>query len=117
MAPRPSLMTCTWQSLLRCYVAVHSIASHIDAGSYAAHGLHERQLIGRADGDYTEDALQRLGPIADVLLTHNRPIVRPVDDSIVRNETGRVSSLATRQGIRSIAAEDFCSSFDTSRQL
>jgi hydrogenase maturation protein HypF len=32
----------------------------------------------------TEDALQRLGPIADVLLTHNRPIVRPVDDSIVR---------------------------------
>ncbi len=32
----------------------------------------------------TEDALSRLGTIADVLLTHNRPIVRPVDDSIVR---------------------------------
>ncbi len=32
----------------------------------------------------TEDALARLGAIADVLLTHNRPIVRPVDDSIVR---------------------------------
>ena len=32
----------------------------------------------------TEDAVERLGPIADVLLTHNRPIVRPVDDSIVR---------------------------------
>ena len=32
----------------------------------------------------TEDAVKRLGPIADLVLTHNRPIVRPVDDSIVR---------------------------------
>ncbi len=32
----------------------------------------------------TADAMKRLGPIADLVLTHNRPIVRPVDDSIVR---------------------------------
>ena len=32
----------------------------------------------------TEDAVSRLGSIADVLLTHNRPIVRPVDDSVAR---------------------------------
>ncbi len=31
-----------------------------------------------------EDAVKRLGSIADQFLVHNRPIVRPVDDSVMR---------------------------------
>ncbi len=41
--------------------------------------LSEEPMVTR-----TSEALQRLGPIADWLLTHDRPIVRPVDDSVAR---------------------------------
>ncbi|MGK7941398.1 MAG: carbamoyltransferase HypF [Crocosphaera sp.] len=36
-----------------------------------------------------QEALQRLGNIADLFLVHNRPIIRPVDDSVVRVMGGR----------------------------
>ncbi|HTP12301.1 MAG TPA: carbamoyltransferase HypF [Bacteroidota bacterium] len=44
------------------------------------------------------EALVRLGSIADVLLVHNRPIVRHVDDSIVRVMLGRELVLRRARG-------------------
>jgi hydrogenase maturation protein HypF len=44
------------------------------------------------------EALERLGDIADVFLVHNRPIVRHVDDSIVRVMLGREMILRRARG-------------------
>lgn len=44
------------------------------------------------------DALQRLGPIADCVLTHDRPIVRPVDDSVGRVISGGLQILRRARG-------------------
>lgn len=45
-----------------------------------------------------QEALERLGGIADVFLAHNRPIVRHVDDSIVRVMLGREMILRRARG-------------------
>lgn len=44
------------------------------------------------------EALRRLAGIADVLLVHNRPIARPVDDSLVRVMLGRELMLRRARG-------------------
>ncbi len=44
------------------------------------------------------DALKRLGGIADLFLVHDRPIVRHVDDSIVRVMAGRETVLRRARG-------------------
>lgn len=45
-----------------------------------------------------QDALQRLGAIADLFLVHNRPIARPIDDSIVRVVMGQPLVLRRARG-------------------
>ncbi|HWX21582.1 MAG TPA: carbamoyltransferase HypF, partial [Candidatus Binatia bacterium] len=44
------------------------------------------------------DALERLGTIADLFLVHNRPIVRHVDDSVLRLMAGRELVLRRARG-------------------
>ena len=56
-------------------------------------------LSGRADLHRRPDeALDRLGAIADAFLVHNRPIVRAVDDSMVRVAAGRELVLRRARG-------------------
>jgi len=50
-----------------------------------------------------EDALQRLGTIADVVLAHDRPIVRPVDDSVGRVISGGLQILRRARGLCAVA--------------
>ncbi|MDX2075959.1 MAG: carbamoyltransferase HypF [bacterium] len=44
------------------------------------------------------DALTRLAGIADLFLVHNRPITRPVDDSVVRVMAGRMMMVRRARG-------------------
>jgi hydrogenase maturation protein HypF len=46
----------------------------------------------------TLEALERLGDIADLVLTHDRTIVRPVDDSVCRVEDGSLQVLRRARG-------------------
>ncbi len=44
------------------------------------------------------EAVERLGSLVDLLLLHNRPIARPVDDSVVRVVAGRPMLLRRARG-------------------
>jgi hydrogenase maturation protein HypF len=51
------------------------------------------------------EALQRLGLMADLFLVHNRPIARPVDDSIVRVVMDRALMLRRARGYAPLPVE------------
>jgi hydrogenase maturation protein HypF len=52
-----------------------------------------------------EEAVERLGGVADLFLTHNRPIVRPVDDSIVRFGPAGMQILRRARGFAPLPIE------------
>jgi hydrogenase maturation protein HypF len=56
----------------------------------------------------TEEALQRLGCIADVFLTHDRAIVRPVDDSVARCDAQGLQLLRRARGYAPLPIELAC---------
>jgi hydrogenase maturation protein HypF len=52
------------------------------------------------------EAVERLGHLADVFLVHDRPILRPVDDAVVRVMVGRETVLRLGRGYAPLALAD-----------
>jgi hydrogenase maturation protein HypF len=62
-------------------------------------------LAGEPLATETDEALDRLGGIADAFLTHDRPIARPLDDSVVRVIAGTPTVLRAGRGIAPVAVD------------
>lgn len=72
----------------------HLLADDLGIPLVATSGNRSEEPLCYADAD----ALRRLGDIADVFLTHDRPIVRPLDDSVVQVVAGRRMVLRRARG-------------------
>lgn len=66
----------------------------------------DRPLVctsGNVDGEplvfQVEEAVRLLGGIADLMLQHNREVVQPIDDSVVRPMAGAVVALRCARGL------------------
>ncbi|MFN3231339.1 MAG: carbamoyltransferase HypF [Alphaproteobacteria bacterium] len=72
----------------------HILMAELDSPVVATSGnLSDEPIVTGND-----EALQRLSGIADLFLLHNRPIVRPVDDSIARLVRGKPMLIRRARG-------------------
>jgi hydrogenase maturation protein HypF len=72
----------------------HLLLAALDVPLVMTSGNLSDEPIAFAD----DDAVRRLGMIADLFLTHNRPIETRVDDSVMRSVGGRPLSLRRSRG-------------------
>jgi hydrogenase maturation protein HypF len=90
VAPQQALL-----GVMLAYSPLHHLLLH-DFGSplVATSGNRSNEPI------FTDDkqALERLAGIADYFLVHNRSILRPLDDSIVREINGKITVLRRARG-------------------
>jgi hydrogenase maturation protein HypF len=84
-----------WLGAFLPYAPLHHLLLHeLDFPVVATSGnLSDEPIVI----DETE-ALTRLAPIADLFLVHDRPIVRPLDDSVMRVAAGRELMLRRARG-------------------
>ena len=77
------------------YSPLHHLLSHDFGGPLVATSAN---ISGEPVITSPQDAEQRLGHIVDVWLHHNRPILRPADDSVLRIIRGRPHYLRLGRG-------------------
>lgn len=81
--------------IMLAYAPLHHLLLHGFGGPVVAtSGNRHNEPICIENGQ----ALENLADIADCFLTHNRPILRPLDDSIVRVIGGRLTLLRRARG-------------------
>ncbi len=86
----------SWLGVMRATTPLHRLLlDAVEAPLVATSG----NLSGEPLCANDEEALEHLGQVADVFLTHDRPVVRPVDDSVVREIGGRIVSLRCGRGL------------------
>ncbi|MCS6976366.1 MAG: carbamoyltransferase HypF [Gemmatales bacterium] len=84
-----------WLGLMLPASPLHLLLTH-DLGIplVATSGNRSEEPLCIADAE----AFERLGDIADLFLTHDRPIARPLDDSVVQVVDGRPMTLRRARG-------------------
>jgi hydrogenase maturation protein HypF len=90
VAPRNAMLGVMLAYAPLHHLLLHSFGAPVVATSGNRHG--EPICIDNAQ------ALERLADIADCFLTHDRPILRPLDDSVVRIIDGRLTLLRRARG-------------------
>jgi len=86
----------TWLGVMLPCTPLHHILMHflgIPLVATSGNVSHEPICIDN------EEALTRLAGIADFFLMHDRPVVRPVDDSVVRIIAGRALTIRCARGL------------------
>jgi len=88
--------------MLPCTPLPHLLMEALRFPVVATSGNRSGEPIAASD----EDAFSRLAGVADVVLTHDRPILRPVDDSVVRVIAGEATVLRCARGFAPLELND-----------
>jgi hydrogenase maturation protein HypF len=88
--------------MLPCTPLHHLLMKALGFPVVATSGNRSGEPIAASD----EDAFSRLSGIADMFLTHDRPILRPVDDSVVRVIAGETTVMRCARGLAPLELSD-----------